>query len=102
MDFRYFGKNMELTNSLKEYTTDKLMKFFVGHNVKPLKTTEVELGKDSQHHHSGNIFRAEIMVHLSGKTLRVEQTAETVLAAFDLCIPKLKIMLEKHKDKNNK
>ncbi len=99
MDFRYFAKNIELTASLKEYTTDKLMKFFTGHGVKPIKTTEIELGKESQHHHSGNIFHAEIMLHLSGKTIRVEQTAETVLAAFDLCVPKLKMLVEKHKNK---
>ena len=50
-----------------------------------------------QNQHKGNIFRAEISLHLSGKVLKAGQKAEHMREAIDLCIPKITQQINKYK-----
>lgn len=43
----------------------------------------IEIEKTTAHHHTGDIFRAEITLHISGKSLRAEATKEDLYAALD-------------------
>ena len=45
-------------------------------------SADVEVGKTTNHHHKGEIFRAEANLHIPGKTLRAEETAEDLYAAI--------------------
>jgi putative sigma-54 modulation protein len=60
--------------------------------------TKVELERD-RHHHSGNVFRAEVTMMIGGKMIRADATAEDMYAAIDLVVPKLKEQISKFKDK---
>lgn len=44
---------------------------------------EVELGLESQHHHKGNIYRAEINLSIGGALHRASAEAETIVHALD-------------------
>ncbi len=37
---------------------------------------DVEVGRTSNHHHKGDVHRAEINLHLGGKTLRAEHEGQ--------------------------
>lgn len=44
----------------------------------------VEVGKTTEHHQSGEIYRAELQVHFKGKDYRAEETAEDLYSAIDM------------------
>jgi putative sigma-54 modulation protein len=95
MNIAIKATHLDLTPSIKEYIEEK-----VGHLEKFISALEakVEIDRD-QHHHSGLVFRAEIMLVMSGKLMRADARAEDIYAAVDLVIPKLKEQIGKFKDK---
>lgn len=95
MNIAIKATHLDLTSSIKKYIEEK-----VGHLGKFISALEakVELDRD-QHHHSGEVFRAEIMLIMSGKVMRAEGLAEDIYAAVDIVIPKLKEQISKFKDK---
>jgi putative sigma-54 modulation protein len=86
---------LDLTPAIKKYVEEK-----VGRLEKYIKTEEakVELGRD-QHHNTGDVFRAEIMLFMGGKVMRAEVESGDIYSAVDLVIPKLKEQISKFKDK---
>ena len=95
MNISIKATHLDLTPSIKEYVEEKvgnLAKFIVAQEAK------VELARD-KHHHTGLVFRAEIMLVVGGKLMRAEADAEDIYAAVDMTIPKLKEQISKFKDK---
>ncbi len=95
MNIAIKATHLDLTPSIKQYVEEKvahLGKFIVAQEGK------VELSRD-QHHHTGEVFRAEIMLAMGGKLMRAVAEAEDIYAAIDLTIPKLKEQIAKFKDK---
>ena len=76
--------NIELTPAITEYVEKKISSIakFFDHN--PDAVAQVEVGKSTQHHKSGEIFRAE--VHISGGELDLYAASEEIdlYAAIDL------------------
>lgn len=96
MNIAIKGTNLDLTDSISEYAQEK-----VGHLEKYVHgviEARVELERDRKHH-SGQVFRAEVMLIMGGKILRAETAAEDIYAAIDMVIPKLKEQIAKFKDK---
>ncbi len=65
MNIKIRSKDYELTPAIEEYINKKLSsleKFLGSDNV----LCEVEIGKSTDHHKSGDIFRAEVNIALSG------------------------------------
>lgn len=93
--------NMELTSAISNYVEEKLAgieKFAVSHkNEEPL--IEVELGKINNHHHSGDVFRAETNLRLRGKYFRAVSEGEDLYAAIDDMRDELVRELTSYKDK---
>ena len=58
---------------------------------------QVEVGKITEHHNKGEIFRAEINLHIAGNDFRVECTADTLYSAIDLAREQLYHELQSHK-----
>ena len=92
---------MELTQAIREFTEKKVSGLgkFIGHNdaVKAF----VEVGTTTHHHHSGNIFRAEIQItspHLE-KTMRTETVNDDLYTAIEEAKDEMKLELIKIKDK---
>ncbi|HCC83256.1 TPA: ribosome-associated translation inhibitor RaiA [Candidatus Uhrbacteria bacterium] len=91
--------HMEMTEAIKNYVQEKLMsleKF-----TERYSTCEVsaEVGKTSEHHQKGKIFRAEFMMTIPGVTLRAEAVEEDLYAAIDAAKDDLKRQLIEHKER---
>ncbi len=94
------GTNMQITAEIKDYLYKKL-----GHLQKFIDPTdesvlcEVELGKISNHHKNGDVFRTEINLHIAGKNLRAESEMEDLFASIDIAKDELVRALQTNKDK---
>ena len=77
-------KNMDLSMPIKEYIDRRmssLSKF--GHVINLGVPIQVSIGKSTNHHKSGNIYRAEIIVSVSGKNIVAESEMEDLYASID-------------------
>ncbi|MBI2356395.1 MAG: ribosome-associated translation inhibitor RaiA [Candidatus Doudnabacteria bacterium] len=96
MNISIKATHVDLTPSVKQYVDEKigaLEKFLSG-----ILEAKVELERD-RHHHTGLVFRAEVMLIAGGKLMRAEERGEDTFAAIDLVIPKLKEQMTKFKSK---
>jgi putative sigma-54 modulation protein len=76
--------NISLTPAIKEYVEKKvasLEKFI--HDTPENIRIEVEVGKISHHHKSGDIFRAEARISFKGKEICVISEKDDLYASID-------------------
>lgn len=89
------GENVEVTQSLKNYTYKKLEKLerYFG---QPLETVRVnfKIYKVGQ--------KVEVTIPATGIIVRAEETAHDLYAAIDLVVGKLERQIRKHKTKINR
>ena len=91
--------NIELTPALREYTERRMASIekFVGESGQ----AAVELEKTTNHHKSGEIFRAEVNVITSaGQQYRAETNKEDLYVAIDALRDAITSELSKGKAKN--
>jgi putative sigma-54 modulation protein len=100
MKIKEQGKNMEITDKIKDYLYKKLehLDKFLNQNDESI-LCEVELGKTTRHHQTGNIFRTEINLHIAGKNLRAVSEMDDLFASIDLAKDEMARQLEENKDK---
>ena len=85
------GRNLELTEALKEYTNkrlSKLEKYF-----EDIKEAQVTLSVDSEGH------KVEVTIPLNGIILRGEEATNDMYTSIDLVTEKLEKQVEKYKTK---
>jgi ribosomal subunit interface protein len=74
-----------LTPAITDYVNAKLgkevLEKFSGSNG--IFNVEVDIGKTTGHHSHGEIFRAEVNVHVKGKVLRAVSDKEDLYSAID-------------------
>lgn len=90
---------MEMTSTISDYATKKvemLGKFISTHDVVQVW---VEIGKTTQHHQHGEIFRAELQIKFDGNSLRAVSEKDDLYAAIDDAQEELKREILKFKDK---
>ena len=92
--------NLELTASLKEYVEEKIGS--IGKIIKKWDMdgaieVRVEIGRTTNHHHKGDVFRAEADLRLPGKILRAEDENNDMHAAIDKVENVLKREINKYK-----
>lgn len=102
MNINLKATNFELTPAIREYAEKRvngLEKFI--HNMDESVQAWVEVGRTTKHHHKGDIYRAEIQIHIPhcGKGARAEATHETLNEAIDDAYDEIKLELEKIKDR---
>ena len=76
--------NIEMTDAISSYV-NKCISAFEKY-VDPEDTSvsvDVEIGKTTNHHNTGQIFRAEINFFVGGKTFRAVSKKEDLYAALD-------------------
>ena len=76
---------IEPTDALTQYVTEKVnaaAKFLRADDAGNV-AAQVEIGKTTKHHQSGNVFRAEVNVRMDGKTFRAVSEQEDLYAAID-------------------
>lgn len=91
MKFDIRGKNIELTDSLKEYTTKRLSK--LEKYIEDVKEAQVALSIEGERH------KVEVTIPLNGVILRGEETTEDMYSSIDMVEEKLEKQLEKYKTK---
>lgn len=92
--------NIDLTEAISSYVDKKYLSL---EKLIPGDTTDlpvyVEIGKTTNHHQTGDIFRAEVQFHIKGKDIRAEEERSDLFAAIDDVRDEIDRILSSHKDK---
>lgn len=94
MRFEIRGKNIDVTDALKEYTTkrlSKLEKYF-----DDSRDAQVAMSVEGDRH------KVEVTIPLNGIILRGEEASDDMYSSIDLVEEKLEKQLDKYKTKLNK
>ena len=79
------GTNLTISPDIANYLNEKLKSLVK--LVAPDDETailDIELGRTTHHHQTGDIFRAEINFHAKGKNLRAVSESNDIFSAIDL------------------
>lgn len=85
------GKNIEVTNALREYTTKRLSK--LEKYLDEVKEAQVALSVE------GTVHKVEVTIPLNGIILRGEEATDDMYTSIDMVEEKLEKQLEKYKTK---
>lgn len=95
--------NTTLTPAITSYVENKLSKGvlgkFSGHSK--ILDVSVDIGKTTEHHNNGEIFRAEINVQVKGKILRAVSDKEDLYSAIDDVHDEIVEVLKEAKEKKD-
>ena len=76
--------NISLSPSVEDYVEKRLQSLgkFIDLND-PTLLVNLELARTTRHHHSGDIFMAEVTLHVGGQTFRAVSERDDLLKAID-------------------
>jgi putative sigma-54 modulation protein len=100
MKINILAKNMELTEAITKYVTEKvnsIEKYIAVSESEPM--AEVEVGKTTNHHQAGDVYRTEINLTIGGTFVRVEATMDDLYASIDTAKDAAVREVTKSKDK---
>jgi putative sigma-54 modulation protein len=91
------GSHMEVTDAIREYLEKKVrsLEKFLDVNAR----IDAEVGKTSNHHKHGDIFRAELNISNEGRTTFVKAEEADLYAAIDKVRDEAAHVLASRKDK---
>lgn len=94
------GVQMEITDAIREYTFEK-MKTLEKYVPKDDTSTslKIEFSKESGHHNHGEIFKAEGILHIRGRTSSLKTTQDDLYKAIDTLKDMLVRDVAQYKDK---
>ena len=103
MEIIFKSKNFSLTPSIEDYTSKKIqtLERFLQNFNKEIIKFEVEVGRTTNHHRNGDVFRAEINLSLGGKMFRAESEQDDLFAAIDEVRDSLEQEIKKFKNKRD-
>lgn len=90
-----------ITPAIKDYVEKSInhLDKFIDPNCKELPMCYIEIGKTTNHHKNGELFKAEFTIKIGKKTLRVEVQEEDLYAALDKTTEEMAEELKAFKDK---
>lgn len=86
------GQNIDITDSIRHYITDKITK--INQHLDKVTTTHIVLNVEKNRH------EAEGNLQATGATIHASASADDMYAAIDQMIDKLDRQVIKHKEKN--
>jgi len=96
---RIKGTGIELTDAIKDAVETELALLDpMVERWGDAASADVEVGKTTQHHHKGEIFRAEVNLQIPGKLLRAEDENEDLYVAIKNVGDTLRRELNKEKE----
>lgn len=100
MTVNYKATNLVLTSDINEYLNKKLDSLgkFIDLDDEAV-VAQVEVGKTTRHHQSGEIYRAEINIRADGKTFRAVSESTEILSAIDMMKDQITQELRRYKTK---
>ncbi len=93
--------NDSLTPAITDYVEKRLTHLdkFISPEEIEVVMCYVDIGKISNHHKTGDIFKAEFNLHIGKKTLRAVSEKEDLYAAIDSVNDEMAKELKSHKEK---
>lgn len=93
--------DFSMTPAIKDYVEKRLehLDKFINQAMGELPICYVEIGKTTNHHKNGDLFKAEFTIHIGGKSLRAEANEEDLYAAIDKITDEMTEELKSFKDK---
>jgi putative sigma-54 modulation protein len=92
--------NMELTDTISQYVHDKLESIDKLINDVVGAFAQVEVGKESNHHHKGDVFKAEINLRADGVTHYAVIVKDNLYSAIDELRDEISEKIKSKKDKD--
>jgi putative sigma-54 modulation protein len=95
--------NLDLTPAFSQYIEEKigsLSKFLKNYETEGEIQVQIEVARSTRHHHSGDVFRAEINLDLPGKMLRSVAEREDARLAINEARNNLQQEIKKHNQKS--
>ena len=107
MNTQIKATNMDLSDAISTFIDDKLLSVGKVIDISDESVLcEVEIGKSSNHHNSGDIYRAEINITILGVLYRAvankDELQNAILEARDEIIKSIKHATEKKETLNRK
>ena len=102
MNIHIKATDLDLTPALKVFVDKKLgalRKYVKKFEAKSEVEMRLELARTTRHHRKGDVFKAEANIILPGNMLRAEDADSDIRVAIDRLRDKLKIELEKYKER---
>lgn len=102
MQIKIKTTNISLTDALSAYVDEKFQgieKFMVSHQEEN-PFLEVEIGKTTNHHRSGDIYSTKVSTEVRGKIFRAMSEKEDLYAAIDDVRDEFLRVINSHKDKD--
>lgn len=92
--------NIVLTRAISRYLKEKVdyLDKFIDKNDESARAI-VEVEKTTDRHRKGEVFRAEINLHIAGKDFRAESTSEDLYSAIDDVKDEMSTELKRFKGK---
>jgi putative sigma-54 modulation protein len=102
MNINTKATNIEITPAIADYIQKKFSAFdkFVNNNSGSARC-DVEVGKTTHHHRSGDVFRAEVNLHIEGKSFYAVSELDDLYAAIDVVKDEVIRQVTSDKDKSN-
>lgn len=91
-----------LTPAVETYVHDKLVRVVERLTKRSSPDSimfSIEVEKTTRHHQKGEVWRAEAMLTVGGKTFRAEESGESLQEAIDLLAPALAGEIKQSKEK---
>jgi putative sigma-54 modulation protein len=90
-----------LTDAISDYINKKIERLdrFVSPEDKDVLMCYIEIGKTTNHHKNGDLFKAEFTIHIGSNVLRVENTEEDLYSSIDEVIEGMSEKLNSFKKK---
>ncbi len=95
-----FGKNMEITDNIRDYVSDKAEN--LDRYLKEIDNTRVDLSYVKSARSAADRQVAQITVKGPRILLRTEERADDIFAAFDTAYNKMKRQIERYKGKKER
>ncbi len=91
---------MELTPAIRQYVEEKMMDLekFATHTLQIMQI-DVEVGRDTNHHHKGDVHICSAKVDIPGDMLKIERSEEDLYKAIDKVRDHLRETLSQRKEK---
>lgn len=96
MQTQITGKNIDLTDAIKDYVDKKMSALNKFYNENIIRA-EVVLGVNSDHHQKGDKFFAECKLDVPGKNLFALEEEDSLYKAIDKIRDYLELELKKYK-----
>ena len=99
-EVQVFGKNMEVTDNIHDYVSDKAEN--LDRYLKQIESTRIDLSYVKSARSAADRQVAQITVRGPRLLLRTEERADDILAAFDTALSKMQRQIERYKGKNER